>query len=58
VSAAYLGGYLRRAAGAPFIPVVPADLAEKLVYEIGYEMNNRPAWLSILLSGVLRQVEA
>lgn len=66
VSAAYLGGYLHRAAGAPFIPVAPADLAallevfvlEKLVYEIGYEMNNRPAWLSIPLSGLLRQVEA
>lgn len=64
--AAYLGGYLRRGAGAPFIPAATADLEtllevsvlEKLVYEIGYEMNNRPAWLSIPLSGVLRQVAA
>ncbi|MFQ3663417.1 MAG: putative maltokinase [Chloroflexaceae bacterium] len=63
VSAAYLGGYLRRAAGAPFIPAAPADLEallevcvlEKLVYEMGYEMNNRPTWLSIPLSGLLRQ---
>ncbi|MCX7791462.1 MAG: putative maltokinase [Chloroflexaceae bacterium] len=66
VGAAYLGGYLRRAAGAPFIPAAPTDLEtlleifvlEKLVYEISYEMNNRPTWLSIPLSGVLRQVEA
>jgi len=64
--AAYLGGYLRHAAGAPFLPAAPADLEtlldvfilEKLVYEIGYEMNNRPAWLAIPLSGVLCQVGA
>lgn len=64
--AAYLGGYLRRAAGAPFIPPNPADLEtllevfilEKLVYEIDYEMNNRPTWLSIPLTGILRQVDA
>ncbi len=63
VSAAYFGGYLRRAAGAPFIPAAPVDLEallevfmlEKLIYEIGYEMNNRPTWLSIPLSGLLRQ---
>ncbi|MCS6880020.1 MAG: putative maltokinase [Oscillochloridaceae bacterium] len=64
--AAYLGAYLRHAAGAPFIPAALADLEallevfmlEKLIYEIGYEMNNRPAWLSIPLSGVLHQVAA
>lgn len=66
VSATYLRGYLGRAAGAPFLPATPDDLEillevfvlEKAVYEVAYEMNNRPTWLSIPLSGILRQVGA
>ena len=66
VSATYLRGYLDRAAGAPFLPATPDDLEtllevfvlEKVVYEVAYEMNNRPTWLSIPLSGILRQVGA
>ncbi len=66
VSATYLRGYLGRAAGAPFLPATPGDLEtllevsvlEKVVYEVAYEMNNRPTWLSIPLSGILRQIGA
>lgn len=60
-SVAYLKGYLERAAGAAFIPSDPADLAlmlqayllDKAMYEIRYELNNRPDWLRIPLHGVL-----
>ncbi len=64
VSAAYLGSYREHAGGSPFMPAARADLEtllevyvlEKAVYELGYEMNNRPAWMSIPLNGILRQV--
>ncbi|HMQ31310.1 MAG TPA: maltose alpha-D-glucosyltransferase [Chloroflexaceae bacterium] len=65
VSAAYLGGYLAHARGASFLPADRGDLEtmlevfvlEKAVYEVTYELNNRPAWLGIPLNGILRQVE-
>jgi maltose alpha-D-glucosyltransferase / alpha-amylase len=65
VSAAFLSSYREAAADAPFLPAGRADLEtllelfvlEKAVYEITYEMNNRPTWLGIPLSGVLRQIE-
>ncbi|NNJ12157.1 maltose alpha-D-glucosyltransferase [Chloroflexales bacterium ZM16-3] len=64
VSASFLRSYAEHSAGAPFMPAARADLEillevyvlEKVVYEVGYEMNNRPAWLSIPLGGILRQV--
>ena len=64
--AAFLGAYLRRArAGSDtpaFLPASRADLAllldvfllEKAVYELGYELNNRPAWVGIPLAGIQR----
>ncbi|NJN17122.1 MAG: maltose alpha-D-glucosyltransferase [Oscillochloris sp.] len=64
VSAAYLGEYLKTAHGAAFLPtrrdhletMIEVYVLEKVVYEVGYEMNNRPPWLSIPLSGILRQI--
>jgi maltose alpha-D-glucosyltransferase/alpha-amylase len=61
VSAAFLAGYLERAQGSRLVPPNGADLAmvleffllEKCVYEIGYELNNRPDWLEIPLRGLL-----
>jgi maltose alpha-D-glucosyltransferase/alpha-amylase len=61
VSAAFLAGYLERAQGSRLVPTNGADLAmvleffllEKCVYEIGYELNNRPDWLEIPLRGLL-----
>ncbi|NTU83138.1 MAG: alpha-amylase, partial [Chloroflexales bacterium] len=64
VSAAFLNSYLTCTTGSPIVPTARGDLEtllevfvlEKVIYEIAYEMNNRPAWLSIPLSGILRQV--
>jgi maltose alpha-D-glucosyltransferase/alpha-amylase len=61
VSAAFLAGYVDRAQGSRLVPPNDADLAmvleffllEKCVYEIGYELNNRPDWLEIPLRGLL-----
>jgi maltose alpha-D-glucosyltransferase/alpha-amylase len=63
IASAYLQSYLQTADDAPFIPdncedteaLLDAFLLEKAVYEIGYELNNRPAWISIPLQGI-RQI--
>jgi maltose alpha-D-glucosyltransferase / alpha-amylase len=62
-SAAFLEGYFEVASDQPFVPDDPdhtrilldAFLLEKAVYELGYEMNNRPEWVGIPLAGI-RQV--
>jgi len=63
---AYLQTYLAVAGNAIFLPGSPEDLkllldaylVEKAVYELGYELNNRPAWVSIPLQGILQTVQA
>jgi maltose alpha-D-glucosyltransferase/alpha-amylase len=60
VSAAFLGAYLETAAGAPYLPsddgdltvLLESSLLEKAVYELGYELNNRPDWVLIPLLGI------
>jgi maltose alpha-D-glucosyltransferase/alpha-amylase len=60
VSAAYLRGYFATVEGAPFIPRDPAGRdalctfhqLEKVIYEVGYEANNRPDWVEIPLRGL------
>ncbi|WP_438007779.1 maltose alpha-D-glucosyltransferase [Sorangium sp. So ce321] len=45
---------------APFVPASDADtvllldfyMLEKVIYELGYELNNRPEWLDIPLRGL------
>jgi maltose alpha-D-glucosyltransferase/alpha-amylase len=64
-SAAFLNGYLVTSGDAPYLPRDPAELGamlefyilDKAVYELRYELNNRPEWVGIPLDGVLRRVE-
>ena len=66
VCAAWLGGWLERAGDAAFLPRDPAAvgrmidfyLLEKAIYEIRYELNNRPDWLEIPIRGVLELLDA
>jgi len=56
----FLKGYLAAAGAAPFIPKTPDELKilldafvmDKAVYELGYELNNRPDWLLIPLLSI------
>ena len=56
----FLRAYLERMGDSPIIPGDPTDLAtmlrafllEKAIYELGYELNNRPDWLPIPLAGI------
>jgi len=65
-SSAFVRAYLQHAGDAPFVPRVRDELArllnalllEKNVYELGYELNNRPEWVRIPLAGVVRFIVA
>jgi maltose alpha-D-glucosyltransferase/alpha-amylase len=64
-SAAFLRGYLQEANKAPILPQTPeeidilldAHVLDKAVYELGYELNNRPDWVRIPLTGILQLLE-
>ncbi|MGH9664034.1 MAG: putative maltokinase, partial [Bryobacteraceae bacterium] len=60
-AAEFLRQYRITAAGAAFLPGNPVDFQalleaytlDKALYELQYELNNRPAWVRIPLSGIL-----
>ncbi len=60
VSAAFLRAYLAAASGQPFVPedreqmatLLNAYLLERAIYEVGYELNSRPAWVWLPLLGI------
>jgi maltose alpha-D-glucosyltransferase/alpha-amylase len=64
VSATYLKGYFDTARNAPFMPagaeeqriIFDAFLLQKALYEVAYELNNRPGWVGIPLRGILSLV--
>ena len=68
VSAAFLSAYLEAAGEAAgqsaFLPKDPEQLQalldiyllEKAVYEVGYELNNRPDWVRVPLQGILQSL--
>ena len=65
VASVYLRAYLKVMGPSEVLPqspdellaILPAYLLNKAVYEIGYELNNRPAWLHIPLLGVRQLLE-
>jgi maltose alpha-D-glucosyltransferase/alpha-amylase len=66
VSKTFLNAYLKHIESAGIIPEDKAEISkllsiyllEKSVYEVGYEINNRPDWLSIPLKGILYEIGA
>lgn len=60
-SAAFLKGYLELAIGSPFWPhnqegvrlLLDVYMMKKALYELRYELNNRPDWVEIPLHGLV-----
>ena len=65
VSSAFLREYWAASEGVSSVPrdgderrlLLGAFLLEKAVYEVGYEVNNRPGWLDIPLGGLLHLLD-
>lgn len=63
---AFLRGYRAIAGKAPFSPrsqeefhhLLDVHLLDKAVYELAYELNNRPDWVALPLSGILQCVDS
>ena len=66
ISVAFLKAYLELVSDLPILPaskegkkvLLDAYLMEKALYEINYELNNRPDWVNLPLQGVLQILEA
>jgi maltose alpha-D-glucosyltransferase/alpha-amylase len=64
-SAAFLKSYLQLMADTPVLPqgqesvrtVLDAYLLDKALYEVNYELNNRPDWVRLPLQGILQLLE-
>jgi maltose alpha-D-glucosyltransferase/alpha-amylase len=65
VAAQYLHAYLESAVWAGILPSTMSDievlldalLLEKAIYELRYEINNRPDWVRIPIQGILHLLE-
>ncbi len=66
VSTVFLHSYLTTASGAVFLPLTGEErqvlldiyLLERVFYELGYELHNRPDWVRIPLQGIRHLVGA
>jgi maltose alpha-D-glucosyltransferase/alpha-amylase len=64
-SASFLRGYFEAWGDAPYLPkgndafsaMLDFYLLDKAIYELRYELNNRPDWVAIPLEGVRRLLE-
>ena len=65
-SAGFLRGYMHETGETGILPetqeelkvLLDACILEKAIYELGYELNNRPEWVRIPLSGILHLLES
>ena len=65
VSATYVKSYLDLMTDTPIIPqtreemkvVLDVYLLDKAIYEVNYELNNRPKWVGLPLRGILQMLE-
>ncbi len=65
VAAAFLSSYLEKIQPGKLLPSDPehlkvlldAYILEKAIYEVGYELNNRPDWVEVPINGLLRVME-
>jgi maltose alpha-D-glucosyltransferase / alpha-amylase len=63
--AAFLRSYLDLAVNASFLPksahqmrvLLDVSMLDKVIYELGYELNNRPTWARIPMEGILQLLE-
>jgi maltose alpha-D-glucosyltransferase/alpha-amylase len=63
--ARFLQGYLETVAGCPSVPenrdlfnrILSLFCLEKALYEFSYELNNRPEWLEIPVTGLMECLE-
>jgi maltose alpha-D-glucosyltransferase/alpha-amylase len=61
----FLGAYLAKVSGAGMFKadrpetelLLDLHMLEKAVYEVGYELNNRPDWLGVPLKGILELLQ-
>jgi maltose alpha-D-glucosyltransferase / alpha-amylase len=63
-STAYLQAYFAQMSGSGLLPsgnefdlLLNAYLLDKSIYELGYELNNRPDWVAIPLEGILQLLD-
>jgi maltose alpha-D-glucosyltransferase/alpha-amylase len=66
MSGFFMESYLKTVNGAPFVPKNNEDLQlltrtfllQKAIYELNYELNNRPAWVLVPLRGIKAIMQA
>jgi maltose alpha-D-glucosyltransferase/alpha-amylase len=65
VAVTFLGAYLGTARDAPFVPrtipevqlLLDVFMLDKALYELRYELNNRPEWAALPLRGIVQLLE-
>ena len=66
IGSTFLSAYLQHAQTGNFLPtnreeldiLLNVYLFEKALYELGYELNNRPDWVRIPLTGILQLLQS